>query len=533
MTQCAPSIPERQGPPLATGSKTWVLFATILASSMVFIDGSALNVALPALQADLGASGKQLLWIVNAYALLLSALILAGGSMGDIYGRKRVFILGISIFSLASLGGGLAPSAATLIAARALQGIGGALMVPGSLAIIAATVPREERGRAIGTWSAATTVTTIIGPVLGGTLADVGLWRGVFFINIPLGAMALYGLLRHVPETRDEEAGKLDVRGTLVVTLSLAAISYGAIEAPQRGLANPAALATLIAGAVGMLAFVLVEQRSAAPLVPLELFRSKAFSGANLLTLLLYSALFSYLFFFSLTLIQAQDYRANAAGLALIPFSIMLTALSRWAGGLVDRTGAKLPLVIGPLITAGGFFLLGLPGLNSSGSASYWTTYFPGVTTIGIGMGLTVAPLSTAIMTSVPDRQVGTASGINNAVSRAAQVLSIAAVGGFALLSFRQGLVGQAEDLGLPPQAIRDLRLEAADLGAAESPDSVPDGAKAAVERAVREEMLTTFRRISVVATALATMSGAIAALLIPGRTVSRAGETPTPRPRL
>lgn len=495
----------------------WILFSTILASSMAFIDGSALNVALPAIQAELGATGKQLLWIVNAYLLFLSSLILVGGSLGDLFGRRRVFMIGIGVFALASLACGLSPGSGVLIAARAVQGVGGALMVPGSLAIISACVPSGERGRAIGTWSAFTTMTTIVGPVLGGILASAGLWRGVFFINLPLAALSLVALALRVPETFGEETEELDLVGTLVVTTALAGLTYGAIEAPERGLTAPLVFLALSAGVGGLLAFVWIESRARSPMVPLGLFRSRTFGGANVVTLLLYGALNVAFFFFSLTLIQAQGYEARQAGFALLPFAVLLTLLSRWAGGLVDRYGARRPLVIGPATTALGFLALGLPGL-ASGASSYWSTYLPGVALIGLGMGLTVAPLTTAVMTSVPQPQVGVASGVNNAIARSAGVIAIAFVGGLALLSFRQTLAGQAQQLPLEPDQRTALIAEAEDLGEAEPPPSVPQELVKRVERSIRISLLTTFRRIAFLAAGLAGASSAIAALWVEGK---------------
>jgi len=403
------SIPAQVSPTVGR----WILFATILASSMAFIDGSALNVALPSLQADLQASGAQLLWIVNAYMLMLAALILVGGSLGDKLGRKKVFMIGIGLFLLASLACGLAPTVALLIGARVVQGVGGALMIPGSLAIISASFGDDRRGRAIGTWSAATTLVTIAGPLLGGFLADNGLWRGVFLINIPLGVAALLVLLFKVPESRDEQAAPgIDYLGAALASLGLAGLTYGFISAPQLGFGDPLVFGTLLGGVIALAAFVLVEARSRHPMMPLQLFRSRTFSGANLLTLFLYGGLSVGIFFLSLNLVQAQGYSQSLAGLAFTPLAVLISVLSRLAGGLADRFGPRLPLIVGPSLAGLGFLLFAFVGLTA-GPPSYWTTFFPGILLFGIGMAITVAPLTAAVMGALPSHYAGTASGIN------------------------------------------------------------------------------------------------------------------------
>lgn len=517
----------RADPPESAGgpsSSTWILLATILASSMAFIDSSAINVTLPAIQADLGATGKQLLWIVNAYLLFLSALILLGGSLGDRYGRKKLFAVGIIIFSAGSLAAGLSRSSEFLIAARSFQGMGGALMVPGSLSIITASIPAKDRGRAIGTWSAFTTLATILGPVLGGFLASAGLWRIVFFINLPLAVVALAALAYRVPESKDPEAKALDLVGALLVTFSLAGLTYGAIEAPERGLTHPVILAALIGGVLGLIAFTAWERRVEAPLLPLGLFRSRTFSGTNLLTLLLYAGLNVALFFFSLTLIQAQGYPARQAGLALLPFTFMLAVLSRWSGDVADRRGPRLLLIVGPLVSAIGFFGLGVPGLGS-GPGQYWTTYFPGIVTVGIGMGLTVAPLTTAVMGSVRDSRAGIASGVNNAVARTGGVLAVAIVGGLALFSFRQELQARSQDLAITQQQRQELIAGADKFGETQPPSSVGAEARPKVERAIKQSLLDTLNGTSKIAAALAALGAVLAGLIIRDEGLDNAGD--------
>ncbi|MFP4321384.1 MAG: MFS transporter [Anaerolineales bacterium] len=503
--------------PSDTATARWVLFATISASSMAFIGGSALNVALPAIQSDLGASGADLLWIVNAFALLLAALILVGGSLGDHFGRKRVYLIGIIVFTVSSFVCGIAPTTSILIVARAVQGIGGALMVPGSLAIISAYFGEEKRGEAIGTWASFTTLTSVLGPVLGGILAENGLWRGVFFINIPLGIAATYALVTRVPESKDDEAPKeLDFLGAFLVTLGMAGITYGFIELGREPgePVEPFVIGALIVGVLGLSAFVLQEARSAHPMMSLKLFRSRTFSGANLLTLFLYGALGGALFFIPLNLVQVQGYGETRAGFALLPFSILLVLMSRWAGGLVDKYGPRPPLTVGPLIVGFAFFALALPGITS-GPDAYWTTFFPGFLLIGIGMGITVAPLTTTVMGSVPQHNAGVASGINNAVSRSSQVFATAIMGGLALVIFGAALGASLDDITLPDEARATLDENAADLGAMAIPDQLDAETTATVREAINASFVEMFRIMMIAGAVLSWLSAGLAYVTI------------------
>ena len=502
---------------VGVGTGAWVLAATVLASSMAFIDGSALNVALPAIQASLGADGADLLWIVNSYAIVLAALILVGGALGDRFGRRLIFGLGIALFALASLACGLAPSVPLLIAARAAQGVGGALMVPGSLALISANFSDAERGRAIGTWSAVTTMTTILGPGLGGVLAGAGLWRGIFFINLPLAALAVFAL-RRVPESRDEAApAHLDYLGASLATAGLAGVTFGLLEVPARGWGSPLVLGTMIGGALALAAFVAVEARSPNAMLPLSLFRSRTFSGANLLTLFLYAALYGVLFFLPLNLVQVQGYSESLAGLATLPMALFLALLSRRTGALADRFGPRVPLTVGPALAGLGFAAMALPGLTA-GPADYWTSFFPALCLLGLGMAITVAPLSAAVMGAVPQGRAGVASGVNNAVSRTAGVLAVAVMGLAALLLFAASLHARAVAAELPDPVLQALAQAAPQLGAAAPPAGLPEPQQIAAEQAIKLAFVDTFRTLAWASAALAWVSAGVAWLMLGGR---------------
>ncbi len=499
-------------------AERWVLVATILATSMAFIDTTALNVALPAIQTGLAATGPQLLWIINSYLLILAALILVGGSLGDRLGRKKVFAAGIAIFMAGSLACGLAPSIVFLIAARVLEGLGGALMIPGSLAIINATVVENRRGRAIGTWSSVTTLVTIIGPALGGLLAGAGLWRWVFLINIPLGVVSLAILTTRVPETRGNEGGHIDWPGAALIALALAGLTYGFISAPGLGFANPSVFLPLGVGLLFLVLFLVVERLSPSPMMPLPLFRSTTFSGANLLTLFLYGALNANSFFLSLDLIQTQGYPESLAGLSFLPFALTLAALSRWAGRQADLLGPRRLLILGPALVGVGFFVLSLAGLTA-GPSAYWTTFFPGILIFGVGMGLTVSPLTATVLGAVDSQYSGTASGINNAVARTAGVLAIAILGAVALFHFQAQLAQQTATLGLSDQAASALRSGAAQLGALQAPAGLSPAVTSAVNQAIDRAFVKTVNTVLLIDAGLAWLSALVSVWLIRKKT--------------
>lgn len=402
-----------------------VLAGTVLGSSMAFIDGSAVNLTLPVMQQQLGGDVASAQWIMNAYALLLGALVLAGGAAADRYGRKRVFILGVLVFSAASLACGLAPSLPLLIAARAVQGVGAALLTPASLALLGATFDARARGQAVGVWAGASGLMSAIGPVLGGWLTETVSWRAVFLINLPIAAAAMALVAVGARESRGGQGGRVDWAGAVLVTVSLAAVTWALTDAPRLGFGHPAVAGAVVGGALGLVAFVMLERRLASPMISLALFRSRTFSGLNAYTLLLYAAFGGAMFVLPFLLLRAHGYPPSAAGAALLPLSVGLAALSPLSGRLAGRLGARALVTAGPLFVAAGFAVLAW----RAGDPVYWTGPFPGLVLMALGMGLAVAPLTDAVLEAVDDAHEGAASGINNAVARIAGLLAVALVG--------------------------------------------------------------------------------------------------------
>ncbi|MDB5796618.1 MAG: transporter [Paucimonas sp.] len=497
----------------APAQRPWVLACTILASGMVFMDGTVANVALPALQREFGASAAQVQWVIEAYALLLAALLLAGGAAGDRFGRRLVFALGVVLFSLASLVCGLVGSIEQLIVARAVQGIGGALLVPGSLAIISASFPPELRGKAIGTWSGYSAITAAIGPVVGGFLISHFSWRYAFLLNVPLGALVLALLLKFVPESRNRDAGtRFDWGGALLASLCLGGLVFFLIEGPGQGWGSATMLGAAALALASGAGFIVLERRHPAPLLPFWLFRSRDFSGANLLTLLVYAGLGGALYFLPLNLIQVQGYSATAAGAATLPFVVLMFSLSRWSGGLVAARGARLPLTVGPVVAAIGFFLFSLPGAGGS----YWRDWFPAVLVLGLGMAITVAPLTTTVMNAHGEQQAGTASGVNNAVSRVAAALAIALLGLAMNAGFGRALDARIAGLSLSPQLQQEVLAQRGKMGAIAPPAAASPGAATAIREAVGLSFVAGFRIVMWLAAAMC-LAGALSAWIMIG----------------
>ncbi len=488
-----------------------MLAATILASSMAFIDGTVVNVALPALQSSLNATAVDLQWVIEAYSLLLSALLLVGGSLGDHYGRRRIFLIGVALFAAASAACGFAGDIRQLIAARALQGLGAALLVPGSLAIISSSFSENERGRAIGTWSGFSAITAGIGPVMGGWLIEHVSWRAVFFINLPIALLVILISLRHVTENSDKENTRVDWLGAILAAAGLGALVYGLIESSRLGFADKSVILVLTAAGALLVVFLFVEARISQPMLPLALFRLRAFTGANLLTFLLYAALGGTLFFLPLNLIQVQHYSATAAGAALLPFILIISFLSRWSGGLIVSYGAKLPLIVGPLIAAIGFGLFMLPNVGGG----YWTNFCPPIVILGLGMAISVAPLTTTVMNSVASNRAGIASGVNNAVARTAGLLAIAVLGIVMLHVFSGALDQRLAEYKLPSSASRSLQAQRTKLAAIAVPEDQDPATQQLIRRAIDESFVSGFRSIMAIGAALAIASAVTALTLI------------------
>jgi len=486
--------------PVSKSVGRWVLLATILGSSMAFIDSTAMNVVIPVLQSELNATIPQVQWIMEAYALFMSSLMLLGGSLGDKFGRKRIFALGIILFTGASIWCGLSANTSQLIIARAFQGTGGALLIPGSLAIVNISFSSEHRGRAIGIWSGFTAITTTLGPILGGWLAQNHSWRYVFFINVPIAIIVLGILYCRIPESRKGTgAEKLDLLGSLLATLGLGCIVFGLIDSANVGFGHPKVIIPLIAGGILLLSFVFYENRTSSPMMPLNLFKSKTFGGGNLVTLLFWGAWSGAIFFIPFNLIQLQGYSAASAGLAFVPLVIALFLFSPWAGGLVAKYGAKIPIMTGTILASFGFYLFTLPGIGGS----YWTTFFLPIIILGVGMAILIPTLTTAVMESVELRDSGVASGINNTAGRIAGVLAIAIMGVFALSTFNRSLDYELSSLDLQQetrQSIDDQRIK---ILLIEIPENIETETKTYIKNAIDISFLASFRLMMLISCGL------------------------------
>jgi EmrB/QacA subfamily drug resistance transporter len=501
-------------------NKTWVLVAAILGSSMSFIDSTAVNVALPIIQRELGATSDQMQWVIEAYSLFLSALILVGGSLGDIFGRRKLFAIGIAIFALASIGCALAPSIIVLIVSRSVQGIGAALAVPESLALISVTFTGDERGKAIGTWSGFASLTGAAGPLIGGYLAQTASWRWVFLINVPLAIAVLAIAILRVPESRDENAARaVDWTGALLATFGLGALVYGLIRFQlENGRVDGAIF--IVAGLIVLGVFVVAERRAAHPMMPLSMFSaSRVFTIANLYTFALYLALGGSLYFFPYLLIDVQGYSPTAAGATFLPFVILQFTFSRWSGGLVHRFGARMPLVIGAACAGCAYLLYSLPGI---GGGNYWTTYFPAVLVLGIGATFFIAPLTTTVFDSSDPKLSGLASGINNAVARSAGLIAIALFGVVFAGVFSGGFDGRLQRAHISATTRTLANAERAKFSAGTVPPDVPAADRPAVTAAVKEGYLAGFRAVQYVSALVAFLAAIVAFIALPARRETR-----------
>jgi len=500
----------------------WVMVSTIMASAMAFIDGSALNVVLPSLQQSLQATGADLFWILNAYLLMLASLILIGGSLGDKLGRKKAFMAGIFIFIVGSGLCGFASSVFLLIVFRIIQGIGGALMIPGSLSLISSSINEDERGKAIGTWSAVTTVVTIGGPILGGALGDAGLWRYIFFINIPIGVAALIILWKQVKESRDEESDKsLDIIGAVAIALGLALLTFGFLRIPAIGFNNWQVYTSLAGGVFLLILFIIIEKKSKHPMMPLQLFSNLTFTGANLLSFFLYAGLGAGMLFLSLNLVQVQGYSQLQSGLTFLPFTILMITLARYAGSLADKYGPRLFLIAGPAVAGAGLLLLSFIR-QTHGASEYWTTFFPGVFLFGLGMSFTVAPLTTAVMGSVNSHFSGTASGVNNAVTRIANVFANAVFGALAVLFFAASMQAHVQKMQLNTHEQQAVMAQVADLGNAKVPATIQADKKNVVATAYHEGFIDAYANIMRISAALGFAGALMSVLFIKNSAVKK-----------
>lgn len=478
---------------------------------MAFIDSTVVNVALPALQTNLGGTVTDIQWVVEAYGLFLGALILVGGSLGDLLGRRRMFLAGVAVFTVASVACGLASNIHELIWARAVQGLGAAFLVPGSLSIISASFDETQRGRAIGTWSGFTAITSAAGPVIGGWLIEHLSWRWAFFLNVPLAAIVVVLALWRVPETIGDALGGIDWWGGLIATVALGGLAYGFIESATRGWNDPYVCGSLIVGGIAVIGFLFIESRVRFPMVPLDLFRSPDFSGANLVTFSLYAALGIFFFLFPLDLIQIQHYSATATGAAALPFILLVFLLSRWSGGLITRYGARRPLIIGPLIAAAGFLLFARPSVGGV----YWRTFFPAFVVLGLGLAVTVAPLTTVAMDAVGQDRSGTASGINNAVARVAGLLSIAILGVGVTVAFGVRLNRSLATLAIPASAMHEIQSNEIRLAALQVPAGIDVQTTAAIKTSIDQAFVFAYRLVMLACALLAIASAAFAGRMI------------------
>jgi EmrB/QacA subfamily drug resistance transporter len=502
----------RTSAPCRPSSRPWVIAAASLGSGMAFLDSTVMNVALPVVQTSLDVSAREVQWIFGSFALVLAAFLLVGGSLGDRYGRRLIFVLGAAIFAVASVWCALAPGPGQLVAARAVQGAGGALLVPASLAIVGASFEGKLRAKAIGLWGALSGTALAVGPVLGGWLVEEVSWRAAFLITPAMAVVAIPIALRHVAESRDLEVQRLDLVGAVLATSGLGGLVYALIESSALGFGHPAMLVALALGVVAFSAFVFVERHGKNPMVPPSLFRSRDFDGANLVTLLFYMALTGSLYFLPFLMMQVHGYSAFVAGSTFLPFVAMAFLLGRLSGRICARFGTKVPLVVASLALAVSFLLFALPGAEYG---SYWISFFPAMVVQGFGMALVITPLTTVALGSVESEHSGVASGVNNAAARLAGLLAVAVLGVFAYEVFSANLDARLEGMNLLGKVRSEMEAAKAHLGAAEAPEGVDAVTAAQIERAVDEAFVAGFRVVMLVSAGLALASALAAAVLV------------------
>jgi EmrB/QacA subfamily drug resistance transporter len=473
-----------------------VLASAILGSSLAFIEGSVVNLALPAIQHEMGIDSAAVQWVMNAYLLVLGSFMLVGGSLGDRIGLRHTFIFGNAVFGLGALACALAPSLPLLVAARCVQGLGGALLVPASLALIGSYFSEEERGRAIGTWAGASALTTAIGPVLGGWLVDQWGWPSVFWLVAPLAVLTLSIAAWRVPADSPGEKAPLDYPGALLLAAALATLIYALVDRGSVWLT----VSFLVVAAILLATFIWREKQYSSPLLPLGLFASRAFRGANLMTFLLYAALSGALYFLPFNLIQVQGYSATAAGAAFLPMTLLLGFGSTLTGDLIRRFDPRVVLTVGPAVAGVGFLALALPGTNGT----FVTGFLPGILIIGLGMTISVAPLTTVVMSTVSEHQTGVASGINNTAARLAGVIAVAVLTGVAIGSFSNSLEKSLHESELPAAVTEELLADASRLAELQPPADLSSSATHAVDVAIATSYVDAFRLIVVICGLLA-----------------------------
>jgi len=503
----------------------WVLFASILAASMAFVASSSLNVALPAIQVELGARGADLIWIPNAYIMVQASLIVVTGSMGDHYGRKRICLLGILLFGLASVVCSAVTTTGVLIAGRLAQGVGSSMIVPNSLAIVSAHFSRKGQGWAIGLWSGFTVLMAGLAPFFAGVVTDLGMWRLVFLIHIPLGILAALAMWRYVPESYDKSKQRTSRRmsflGALLVIIGLGGVTFGFIESSTFGFSSPVTIISISGGLLAMAVFLYGERESRFAILPLWLFRSRTFSASNFITLVFHGVIQPALLYLPLNMIQAQGYSATFTGLSIIPLILVATLGSTLVGPLLDRRGPRAPMAIGLLITAIGFFFFAKVGVTG-GESEYLSTFFLPVLLFGFGFGLTFAPLTMAAMASAPETNAGIASGVNHTVTRVGQVLVVGVLGGLAITWFGQLLMSDAYIQTLPAEAQTQLAAGTGNLAETGVPEWLTEEQQARVDEVIREAFAATFSILMLIGSGACVVSALVALLTIDDRELKR-----------